>query len=239
MSRTVNDIVLTGQGLLVTFSDNAKIQFLWEFINGRLLLSQNGVPCDADTIYEIINGVSKCNRGTSLWSHLFGPANSHLAAAAYAQIGTTLTPNIWTTLVYDNIVSESQHTSSSGVADLRIELDGTIVLPPGEYHIVARFLAHRSGAGGADGIVVSMQALDMSDNTEVQYSFNQGTVPALNNAPISLSSSFFLDTNGSDETIIQIRVQADTNRCSLGAEPGKVPTGSTNHAGLLTLFRVG
>jgi hypothetical protein len=238
-SRLVNGIILSGQGLLVTFDDNVKVQLVWKLINGMLTLTADGSACPAELAAEIINGVEKCNRGTSLWSHLFGSSSDHLSASSLSQIGDALTPNTWTTLLFDNSIAESQHHVNGNIPGLRVEDDGNIIIPPGEFYIDASLLAHRSGAGGADGIIASIQALNTLTNVEIPFSFHQGTTPALNTAPISLRTSFFLDVNGESEFHFKIRIRSDTNRCELGADPGRVPAGSTNHAGFINIFRTG
>lgn len=237
--RTINDVILTGRGLLVTFSDNYKAQFVWELLGDRLALTVNGEPCPDDLSHEVKDHLKKCNRGTSLWSHLFGTSGDHLSAAAVAQIGDSLPVNQWAVLIYDEVTLEAHGESEEGVALNVNSIDGAITLPQGEFFIDASVLCHRSGAGGADGVVVSIHAVNDSTDIEIPYSFHQGTVPALNNSPISLRTSFHLDTNGSVQTDIRIEVHSDTNRCSLGANDGKVPAGSQNHAGYLNIIRIG
>lgn len=238
MARQVNDIILTGQGLLVTFDDNTKKQFVWEFSNNRLNLSLDGQPCPISVVDEIIDSVDTCNRGTALWSHLFSTSGDHLSAAAIGQIGINLTPNTWQTIIYDNVVAES-HSSTNEISLSLNTSTGTITLPQGEYYIDASVIGHRSGAGGADGIISSIQAINTNTNMEIPFSFHQTTGPALNTAPFSLRTTFLIDTNGNTSTQIQIRVQADSNRCALGANSGKVPAGSTNHVGFLNILRFG
>ena len=234
MARQITGIIPDGGGLRITFDDNTVHQLVWDHINGQLSLTENNGCLSSDFQREIIDKTSLCSISTSLWAHLFSVAGDHVSAAATGQIGDDLTPNTWTIIRYDDIQIENH-----GSNEIAFNNDGTIVLPRGEYHIDASMLAHRSGSGGADGIIVSIQAFNVDENTEIPFSFHQATNPALNTAPLSLRTNFLLDTNGTSQVKIQIRIQADTNRCSLGASDGKVPSGSQNHAGFINITRIG
>lgn len=234
MARQVNDVVLTGNGLLVTFDDNTKKQYIWKYVNNSFALTDGRNLVPYDLVNEIINKINVDGRSVGLWSHLFGVAGNHLSASAISQIGSSLTTNTWEVLLYDNIIVETH----SGL----IEIDGPeIILPPGEFQINASALAHRSGSGGTDGVVLSIQGYDNDLGTEIPFSFKQGTTPALNNSPISVATSFLVDNDEDSGSMksISIRVHADTNRCTLGANSGKIPAGSQNNAGYISIFRLG
>lgn len=236
MARSINDIVLTGNGLLVTFDDNVKKQFVWEYVNNNFTLTDGRNPIDYSLISEIIDKTKIDSRSSGLWTHLFGTAGFHVKAASIGQIGDSLTTNVWEVLSYDTIVTEN-HTSDANI----IFSSGEILFPTGEFLVSAYAMAHRSGTGGTDGIIFSIHAYDNDLGAEVPFSFTQGTSPALNNSTVSIQTSFFVDNNEDSGSYknISVRVHSDSNRCTLGANNGKIPSGSQNNAGYIDIIRVG
>ena len=215
--RSINDIVVTGEGLLITFDDNVKKQFVWRYKNGQLILTEGTNPIDNSLIDEILNIYGKDSRSVTLWNHL-------------------LSPNTWTPMIFDEIIVEGRDNTTN----LRIE-GSIITLPSGEWKIDTDVMIHRAGASGSDGVVLSLRAWDASLGQELDYSFRQSTSPALANAPLSLSTTFIVDNSqdsGLDKYVI-VEIQSDSNKCTLGAESGKVPVGSINHAGHITITRIG
>jgi hypothetical protein len=168
---------------------------------------------------------------------LFGTGADHLTAAATEQIDFNLIPNTWTTLSYDQRIIDSNIVDGM---DILTVFDGIINIPRGEWDVDASVLAHRTGSGGASGVVLSIQGYFTDTQGEIPFSFNQGVAPVFGNDPISLRTSFLIDNvNHTTNRMISIRVQSDTNRCRLGANPGTVPDGSQNHAGYLKITRIG
>jgi hypothetical protein len=72
MARTITNIVPTGGGLRITWSDNRISQFVWKLIDGKTALTEDGFTVNTALLNEIIDATPKDFNSSTFWEHLFG-----------------------------------------------------------------------------------------------------------------------------------------------------------------------
>jgi len=232
--RSVIDIVVEGGGLRVAWNDGNTDQFSFNFVNNRFRLLRNGNPCPNAAIAELIDSIDYCGAGTTLYAHLFGTSSDHISSSAIGQIGTLLSANTWTTIIWDLVRLESHNG---------LDLDkttGIISLPFGEWDIDARAIFHDNTGAATSELMI--QIYDVDDLSEINTSFVADTVASKSNGPKSIQTSTQIDlTNLLSEQIKRYMIRTRTNASTtvFGVHPSSLPTGSINNAGLLRITRVG
>jgi hypothetical protein len=230
---TITDIVVEGGGIRVSYDDNSIDQFTIEFNNGTITLFRNGVQAPFSAIRNIIDTIGYNSSLTSLYAHLFGVSADHIMASATGQIGSALTADTWSTIIWDQVELESHN----GVA---INSNGIISLPFGEWDIDARAEVYDNS--GATASVVALHVLDVDRNSEVQFSFASSSIVAKLHGPKSISTATQLDLTDLSEGEVRriaVQVRSDKSTTVHGIHADFLPSGSENHAGLLRISRIG
>jgi len=235
MARKVNDIVPTGSGIRVTWDNNSIDDLAWMFINNRLTLTKNGTLCPGDLVNEIIESINMCNRGTALWTHIFGVAADHMSARAVGQISDTLAISTWARLIWDVVEEETQNTAGSGDTQLGIDGAGIITIPRGEFMVSYEAMMHDTSTSIPH---IALHILDVDAGIEIPFSFSVDTKLALANGPFSKRGSTFI-VNDYAARRISIEVRSTLATTMLGYHASSVPVGSQNQAGTLTITRNG
>jgi hypothetical protein len=231
---TVTDIVAEGNGIRVTYDDNTVDQFAIKFDNGALTIFRNGVQAPFSVVKNIFDTIQYNSALTSLYSHLFGTAADHLVASAVGQINTPLAINTWETLIWDRVQLETHNGLGLNTTT------GIISFPFGEWDIDARAQIYDSS--GASASTVSIHAFNVDTGKEIPFSFVTSSIVAKLNGPKSINTSTQLDlTDLIEDQVRRVAIQVRSNNSTtvFGVHSSFLPAGSSNHAGLLRISRIG
>lgn len=67
----INDIVIDGNGIRITWSNNVVDQLVWSLINGKLVLSKDdGVGIDQEYVDKVLDAINRDNISTQLYGYL-------------------------------------------------------------------------------------------------------------------------------------------------------------------------
>lgn len=137
--RQITDIVPSGGGLLITWSNGTIDQFIWELIDGRLSLTKDNKTVDTNLLNEIINKLPKQYISSTFWEHLFGvsggagegvtgicmalagPLNS-AGTLPVTRIGSEI---VGKTLTLTTLRGRRDIAGSSGTTTIQLEINGT------------------------------------------------------------------------------------------------------------------